>query len=95
MVGNGLQLDSNKMYSNIPIILNKTTFHVVFYVLPISVADIVLGVQWLTTLGPISTNYAELTMSFMHKGLEDKLQGISSNLLEENTSHQLRGLQTT
>lgn len=34
-------------------------------------------------------------MSFTHNGHQVQLQGISSNLLEEITSHQLRRLQTT
>lgn len=54
MVGNGEQLDYDKMCSNIPIILNTTTFFD-FYDLPISGAGVVL-----TTLGPILTDLCQI-----------------------------------
>lgn len=63
MVGNDEQLNCDQMYSSIPLVLNTTTFHIDFYILPISGADVVLGVPWLTILGPILTDYAKSTMS--------------------------------
>jgi hypothetical protein len=35
-----------------------------FYVLPLDVSDIVLGIQWLRTLGPILWDFDNLTMCF-------------------------------
>jgi hypothetical protein len=35
-----------------------------FYVVELSDIDVVLGVQWLITLGKISTNYQTLEMEF-------------------------------
>lgn len=46
-----------------------------FYVLPIAACPIVLGVQWLATLGPIETNYSQLTMSFKTNGTLQVFQG--------------------
>lgn len=34
------------------------------YALPFSGMDVVLGVQWLKDLGPVTTDYTQLTMSF-------------------------------
>jgi hypothetical protein len=38
------------------------------YILPLDVLDIVLGVQWLRTLGPILWDFDNLTMSFWRDG---------------------------
>ena len=34
------------------------------YAIPIGVVDAVLGIQWLSTLGMVSTNYNKLFMRF-------------------------------
>jgi len=44
------------------------TFDVDLHVLPISGADIVLGIQWLKRLGPIITDYDTMTMQFIEHG---------------------------
>jgi hypothetical protein len=43
-------------------------FSINMYVLPLDGFDIVLGVQWLRTLGPIMWNFSDLTMSFWLHG---------------------------
>jgi hypothetical protein len=46
--------------------------------------DIVLGAEWLCTLGPIFMGFKELTMQFQHEGHSYKFQGItlgSSNII--------------
>jgi hypothetical protein len=35
-----------------------------FYVMDLMDTNIILGVQWLSTLGPITTNYKTMEMSF-------------------------------
>ena len=42
------------------------TCDVDLYVLPIVGANIVLGVQWLKTLGPVLTDYSLMTMKFFY-----------------------------
>ena len=36
-----------------------------FFVLPLRICDVVLGVQWLITLGPILWDFQHLTMKFV------------------------------
>lgn len=52
--------------------------------------DLVVGVQWLKSLGPVLTNYATLTMKFMNHGRLVKLRGDRENVIHDVTHHQLR-----
>jgi hypothetical protein len=70
-------------------------FSVDLFVLPLSGADIVLGVQWLKTLGPILTDYEHLTMQFMKDGLLVQLIGEPKPSPLESSLHQLRRLVAT
>lgn len=45
-------------------IISDELFHVDCYALQLEGFDVVLGVQWLRTLGPIVWDFDHLTMSF-------------------------------
>lgn len=64
MIGNGDQLVCNTQCLNVPVLLSNTPFTIDFFILPISGADLVLGVQCLKTLGLIITDYSTLQMEF-------------------------------
>jgi len=49
--------------------------------------DILFGVEWLPTLGPILMDFKELTMKFQHEGHQYKFQGITVGSPEINTYH--------
>ncbi|XP_048323214.2 uncharacterized protein LOC107404744 [Ziziphus jujuba] len=51
-----------------------------YYVLPVAACPIVLGVEWLDTLGPIETDYARLTMTFKQDGIIHTFQGVQQGL---------------
>jgi hypothetical protein len=58
--------------------LGNYTLTDTFYVVDLSEADAVLGVQWMYSLGKISTNYQTLTMSFKDaNGTKVVLRGMS------------------
>lgn len=67
-VGNGEELQCNQVCTNISVKIQKHDFQVDFHVLPIQGADVVLGVQWLKSLGPVLTDYTALTMKFIYNG---------------------------
>ena len=52
-------------------------------------ADIVLGVQWLKSLGLVLTDYNELIMKFVHEGKLIKLKGDTNKDLQAISSSQL------
>ena len=54
--------------------------------------DIVLGVEWLRTLGPILMNFKELTMQFDHEGQQYKFQGITVGSPHIISSHHMENI---
>jgi hypothetical protein len=51
--------------------------------------DIVLGLDWLRTLGPILIDFKELTMQFNQEGHQYKFQGITASSPEIISSHRM------
>lgn len=65
------------------------------FMLPLSGAELVLGVQWLQTLGPILTDFTRLTMRFMKDDEVVQLTGVPRRSADEASLHQLRHLAST
>lgn len=63
-VANGDRVASLGVHRGLRIDINDEFFHVDCYALPLEGFDVVLGVQWLRTLGPIIWDFDRLTMSF-------------------------------
>lgn len=68
MVGNGSILDCRQLCPDTKILIQDHTFVVTLRVLPLSGADVVLGVEWLRMLGPVVTDYTAFTMQFTFFG---------------------------
>lgn len=64
MVGNSQHLHCDKLCQGVKLLIQNTTFMVDLHLLPLSGANVVLGVQWLKALGPILTYYNTLSMKF-------------------------------
>ncbi|KAF7813177.1 retrotransposon-related protein [Senna tora] len=62
--GSGVYLRCEKRCEWVSLDIQNQVFVVDLFVLDLKGADIVLGVQWLATLGDIVTNHKDLTMSF-------------------------------
>ncbi|XP_058782994.1 uncharacterized protein LOC131657638 [Vicia villosa] len=95
LVGNGEELPCGYLCRQLPILLGPNEFFVDFFVLPISGAELVLGVQWLKTLGPILTDYNTLTMKFIINNQTILLQGIPKPHPTEASLHQLKRMIST
>lgn len=83
-MGNGNFLLCSKICRGVELSLQGHLFEVDLYVLPICGLDIVLGMQWLQTLGPCVHDHKALTMEFNWKGSRIQLAGSS-----EVVTHQL------
>ncbi|XP_056848729.1 uncharacterized protein LOC130498915 [Raphanus sativus] len=60
--------------------------------LPLGCSDLVLGVQWLSTSGPILWDFLNLRMEFNFNGLKHVLRGITPNSPKEITGSSLNKL---
>ncbi|PNX92586.1 Ty3/gypsy retrotransposon protein, partial [Trifolium pratense] len=89
MVGNGSHIQCSGLCHNVPITLQNKLFHIPFYLLPIEGADVVLGMEWLRKLGPISADFSIPSISFTHENNEVTLQGDPQYLPQHSTYHQI------
>ncbi|KAL0374348.1 UNVERIFIED_CONTAM: Transposon Tf2-11 polyprotein [Sesamum radiatum] len=67
LVGNGAALHCAGVCHEVPLVLQSHQFSVPLFVILIYGADIVLGVQWLSTLGPFVSDFSIPSMQFYHK----------------------------
>lgn len=79
IVGNGQSITCKGACAEVPVILAKQTFRIPCYILTVHGADLVLGVQWLHTLGTFVSNYSIPSIQFTHNGQPITLTGMVSN----------------
>jgi hypothetical protein len=63
-VAGGRTIACDRYIPQMNLTLGRYTLTQDFYVVNIPDTNIILGVQWLSTLGPITTNYKTMEMSF-------------------------------
>ena len=89
MVGNKSHIQCSGFCPNVPINLQQTIFHIPFYLIPIEGADVVLGMEWLKTLGPILADFSIPSLSFLYDNNNITLQGDTSNRPTPSTFHHI------
>lgn len=89
MVTNDNELAWHQLCSGFAIHIQGQTFIVDLHVLPLCGSDLVLGVQWLKSLGPVLTYYNDLTLKFIHDLKIIELKGNLDNDLHAITPAQL------
>jgi hypothetical protein len=62
------------------------------FVIDMGSCDIVLGADWLRTLGPILMDFKELNMQFDQEGQQYKFQGITTGSPKIISSHRMEKL---
>lgn len=95
MVGDGGVIHCDCRYPQVSITIQGHQFTTDLFGLPLSGADLVLGVQWLRALGPVTTDYTALSMSFTHLGLPIKLFADVLVTPPPASAHQLRKMLRT
>jgi hypothetical protein len=74
-VANGERLQSYGVCKATPVHIQGEEFVMDCYTLPLEGFDVILGVQWLKSLGPIVWDFATLSMAFLRHGRSVCLQG--------------------
>lgn len=82
MAGNGQYLHCHQVCPAMSIMIQEVAFTIDLHLLPLCGANIVLGVQWLRSLGPILTDYTTLSMTFMHQGRTVEFKGEDTSTLQ-------------
>jgi hypothetical protein len=75
-VANGEKIGCTGLCPAVLIWLQGEPFLVDFFILPMDVCEVVMGTQWLRTLGPIWWDFTMLLMRFRWKNNEVELRGI-------------------
>ncbi|XP_058757342.1 uncharacterized protein LOC131630580 [Vicia villosa] len=89
MVGNGSKLECSGLCSKVPITLQDHLFFIPFYLIPIEGADVVLGMEWLRTLGPIVADFSIPEISFTYEDKNLTIQGDTNQTPTPSTFTQL------
>jgi len=89
VVGNGAFIQCQGICPLVDISLQTSTFTIPFYLLPIEGADVVLGIEWLRTLGPIHTGFSIPYIAFTHQNQKITLQDAHPSTTTSTTYHQL------
>jgi hypothetical protein len=67
-VANGERLQSYGVCKDTTVDIQGENFVMDCYTLPLKGFDVIIGVQWLKSLGPIVWDFATLTMAFLRQG---------------------------
>eukprot|EP00253_Pinus_taeda_P023505 PITA_23505 len=88
MVANGGTINFSRKCHNIKLSMGEYVLNSPMLSIPMGAADVVLGVQWLQSLGTIAFNFQELFMKFSMEGKEVVLRDVSK--LESSISPDLQ-----
>ncbi|XP_041999909.1 uncharacterized protein LOC121749403 [Salvia splendens] len=77
-IGNGVALLCTHMSRQTKLEVQGSVFVVDLHILPIHGTDVILGMDWLESLGKISADFAGKTLEFIHKGQPFTLNGITA-----------------
>jgi hypothetical protein len=92
MIANGGSIKCGWHYENVCLQIGDYHLKSHMFAIDMRGCDIVLGRDWLRTLGPILMDFKALTMQFDHKGHQYKFQGITSSSPEVISSCRMENI---
>lgn len=81
-VADGNKLTTNELCSNFKWKMQGQEFKTELLVLPVGGCEVVLGMQWLTTIGDVKWNFGELRMEFLQNDKKVVLRGMKQHGLQ-------------
>ena len=93
MVSNREKINCNGQCQALTLNIQGQTVTTDYYILPVIACQLVLGVQWLETLGPIEMDFKRLTVSYKKHGGTYTLQGLKQADIGVLTNKEFHGLQ--
>jgi hypothetical protein len=92
-VASGSTMPCNRYISGMKLTLGRHELVQDVYVMDLSDTNIILGVQWLSTLGPITTNYNTMEISFvLEGGRKVVLRGMTGNSARVVTTKRMESI---
>nr|KYP52049.1 Transposon Ty3-I Gag-Pol polyprotein [Cajanus cajan] len=88
MVGNGAHILCQDYCPQVAISFQQHTFQVPLYLLPIEGADVVLGLAWLRTLGPVQADFSIPSFTFNHHFMPITITGETLHNPTQASFHQ-------
>jgi hypothetical protein len=92
MIANGGSMKCGGRCENVRLQISDCHLKSHMFAIDMGDCDIVLGADWLRTLGPILMDFKDLTMQFDQEGHQYKFQGITVGSLEIIISHRMEKL---
>jgi hypothetical protein len=92
MIANGGSMKCGGQCENVCLQIGDYHLKSHMFAIDMGGCDIVLGADWLRTLGPILMDFKALTMQFDQEGHQYKFQGITTGSPEVISSHRMEKL---
>lgn len=86
---NGSKFSSSGICSQVPITLQNHTFTIPFHLIPIEGADVILGMEWLRTLGLLLADFSIPKLSFTYQNNEITLTDDLKTLPSHSSYNQI------
>jgi hypothetical protein len=92
MIANGGMMKCGGQCENVKLQMGEYHLKTHMFSIEMGGCDVVLGEEWLCTLGPITMDFKDLYMRFTKEGHKHTLKGITSGSPEIITSHHMEKL---
>jgi hypothetical protein len=79
MVANGEKVPCPGVIRHAPLVIHDITFAVDLFVMPLTGHDLVLGLQWMATLGRLVWDFVDGSVSFQRQGSMVQWPGVASS----------------
>lgn len=87
MVGNSSKFSCSWVFPKVPIKLQNNSFSIPFHLLPIEEADVVLGMEWLRSLGPLLAYFSIPKISFTYNNNDITIIGDNQTLISLSSNN--------